>query len=706
MSTKGLFTMDSKKHWWQDQPLTISAVQCNLGDDDNWVLDEYVAKYGFNTEQNLHLGAIPNSHFGYYNEQKHGKKLDEYLKKSRAHGIREIIYYNTHCINATTSAEHPDWLQRTRDGGLMKGYDIYNLVCVNPNGQWHKNFLKDLEALASHDIDGIFLDGPIMRDTGCYCDVCRADFEKRFGHSIYDATRIELQTLRVEKVTAHVKEAYETVKRVNPEVLLYLNNSALRADLTGSSTRNLYDYVDILGAEGGFHSHLTTVDGMWQISSFSKHLECIEGDTLAGKKPLVCFFAGNVSRTTYFMHTPAETLASYAQSYANGSNVWYGVHFSASEFMHTESALTSKKMNEFILGHKDIFAPSKVCARVALMWSQNTANNYAASVGDSDFVAARKSGFEERGDHFGEFISVFDMLVRNHVQFDVIDEVSVQNGTVKKYDSVILPEVACLSDETAGLIAEYVRDGGNLLANFDVATYNEDGSFAGSSKLSEVLGIKGEPKLHKASAIGRTYMFSVSNDPLLAPLSFPRIPGPILNAQWEYADDVEVLMTINYPMPSTYLPLPAEDERYPAIIKHAYGKGTAYYFSGDYGETLRSHRNILDYSKVIRQFVDLTSERTVVSDSTGLYEVVLRRQENRFILHIINLTGAMARPLEDITPLYNVPFSLNLSGFGIEKEGFSLRSIRGAKIENESASGNEISFTLDKIDAYEIIVIE
>jgi len=83
--------MENKKHWWQEQPLTISAVQCNLGDDDNWVLDEYVAKYGFNTEQNLHLVANENSHFGYYSEEKHGKKLDAYLKKAHAHGIREIV---------------------------------------------------------------------------------------------------------------------------------------------------------------------------------------------------------------------------------------------------------------------------------------------------------------------------------------------------------------------------------------------------------------------------------------------------------------------------------------------------------------------------------------------------------------------------------------------------------------------------------------
>ena len=117
----------------------------------------------------------------------------------------------------------------------MPAYSVYNLVCVNPHGVWHKNFLKELEALCKHDIDGVFLDGPVMRDNGCYCETCRADFEKRFGHSIFEATRIELQTMRIESVTQHIKEAYETVKRMNPEIALYLNNSALRACLLYTS---------------------------------------------------------------------------------------------------------------------------------------------------------------------------------------------------------------------------------------------------------------------------------------------------------------------------------------------------------------------------------------------------------------------------------------------------------------------------------------
>jgi hypothetical protein len=694
---------EKKKHWWQEQPLTISAVQCSMGDPDEWVLDEYVSKYGFNTEQLLHL--VAKGHMGYYNEKEHGEKLDRYLKKSRAHGLREIVYHNTHCISDSIASEHPDWLQLTKDGEKMPAYSVYNLVCVNPHGAWHKNFLKELEALCRHDIDGVFLDGPVMRDNGCYCETCRADFEKRFGHSIFEATRIELQTMRIESVTQHIKEAYETVKRMNPEIALYLNNSALRADVTGNNTRKVYNYVDILGTEGGFHAAQMGAHGIWQLSSQAKYLEGIEGDTLKGKKPIVCFFAGNQSAIPYYMHTPAETLLSYAQSYANGSNIWYGVHFSASEFMNTKSCLKAREMNNFVLNHKDIFGPSKTCARVALMWSQNTANNYASSVGDSDFVAARKAGYPERGDHYSALISTYDMLARNHIQFDIIDETSIINKIIYQYDSVIFPEVACLSDDEAAIIEEYVAAGGNVLGNFDIGMYNEDGSFVGSSKLGKVFGLVGTPKILKSPDIGTSYMFKQKNDELLDTLSFFRIPAPVLNMEWSVADDTEVLMRTNHPMPSTYANIPTED-RYPSVLKRKYGKGTAYYISGNYGETATNERNIPDYAKIIRRYCELTSRPTVISDAPGLYEVVLRKQKDRFILHIINLTGAMARPIESITPLYNVEFQLNLEGFGVDKAEYSLRSVRGAKIKNVQKNGSSVMVTLDKIDAYEIIVVE
>ena len=695
--------MANKKHWWQEVPLTISAVQANWGNDPEWVLDEYVAKQGFNTEQLLHLTA--EGILGNYNEKRDAKRLDRYLQKSRAHGIREIVYFNTHIVDGDTAKEHPEWCERTSDGKAMIQYGTYNLVCVNPEGSWHKQFLKDIEALCKHDIDGIFLDGPAMRETGCYCDACRATFEKRFGHSIYEATRRELYELRIGSVTQHIKEAYELVKSINPEIALYFNNHPIGGSVVGVHARKLYDYVDIIGNEGGFHRAELNRAGLWKVSSNMKALAAISEDMLKGEKPLVCFFAGNMSGTPCYMHTPAETQLIYSQALANGANVWYGVHFSPSEFMNTEACLTAKEMNEFVLSNKSIFAPSKTCARVAIVWSRDTTDNYETSIDESDFVAARKADNAERGDLFTAVTFMIDVLERNHIQFDIMDEHSIQDGTINRYEAVILPELACVSEKTAECIRRYVAEGGNVLANFDVGVYDEFGEFEGKSKLGDVFGISGELKTVKLPLFGTSYTFKEKEDALLDALSFFRIPSPMLNAEWDIAPDAEVLMSTGYPYETVFGNM-AKAKRFPSVIKHTYGKGCAYYISGTIGETATNVRNIPDYTNLVRQFCDITSRPVVKSDAPGLYEVVLRRQENRFILHVVNLTGAMERPVRELVPLYNVPFELNLDGFGIEKEKYSVDSVRGANLKNVRVNGNKVSFELDKLDAYEIIVIE
>ncbi len=691
----------NKKHWWQDQPLIISAVQTTSGDSD-WTLDNYVSKWGFNTEQMLHL--FGKGYITSYYDQRDKKPLIKYLEKSREYGIREIIYTNTHVLDKEKFQEHPEWVQITKDGTPKVMYQIYTGVCVNPEGAFHKQYLENLQSLCELDIDGIFMDGPVMFSSGCYCDTCRATFEKKYGHSIYEATRLELQEMAIDSCTEHLKEVYECVKRINPEIMVYINNSAIRSDITGSNTRKVYDYVDMVGAEGGFHGAWMGPTGLWHLSARVKQLEGIVGNTLNGEKPIITFFSANHSGISDYPHTPAEIELGYAQSYANGSNIWLGPHFPAEEYSKTASAKKVKEMNEFILSNKDVFAPSKTCARVALMWSQDTANNYASSIGDSDFVAAQKSGFLDRGDHYEAIFSVCDMLMRNHIQFDIIDEQSVLNGAANNYQSVIMPAVACVSDEVALKITEYVENGGNILGNFDVAAYNQDGSFAGESKLAKVFGFVSKPQILKGANMSATYYFAQNNDRLTQDISVSRIPGPILNAKWDVSDDVEIIMKASSPKKSQYEPIPT-DKMYPAIFKHKYGKGTAYYISGNYAEYVANVRNIKDYEKIIKNYCEATAQPVVISDSAGLYEVVLRRQQDRFILHIINLTGAMERPLERVVPLHNVEFGINLDGFGIDKE-YTLRSLRGAKLQNVKIKGNEISFSLDEIKEYEIVVIE
>ena len=137
----------SKKPWWQEQPLLISAVQYNMG-DSNFIIEDYVPEYGFNTEQTLHVLDKDGTGFIVtYNDDRDRENLKEHLKKSRKKGIREIIYTNSHVMPVKDSNEHPEWVQLYKDGNQKCAYGFYRVVCTNHNGSFHKYYLEQIKKL-------------------------------------------------------------------------------------------------------------------------------------------------------------------------------------------------------------------------------------------------------------------------------------------------------------------------------------------------------------------------------------------------------------------------------------------------------------------------------------------------------------------------------------------------------------------------------
>ena len=670
--------------WWENEPLMISAVQCNYGADDDWVFDEYVSKFGFNTEQLLHLFA--EGSMSYYDEQKHGKKLDEYLAKAHAKGVREIIYYNTHCLTPQMMAERPDWMQLQKDGKPILAYTIYSLCCVN--SPWFDDFAKNITELCRHDIDGLFLDGPVMRDDGCYCPVCQKMFQEKFGKPIYEGTHLERQQMRIDSVTEYVKKTHEIVKGINPNILLYLNNSALRADITGSNSRKIEPYLDLLGAEGGFIRADSTTS-LWAVSSKAKHLE-----TMARGKPIVTFVNGNHSGITYYMHTPAETAALYAQSYANGANVWYGIHGDIEHNAFSPGSLASKKFNEFVNTNRTIYQKSDCACEIALMWSQDTANNYSSSIEQSDFTNAKTAGFKQRGDHYTELMSFFDILTRAHIQFDVIDEVKAKED-LSKYKLVILPDCACMDDGTAAALTAFVKRGGELLSTFDTGFYNAGGSYADTPKLAAVQGIAEVKGVVFAELLGMTYQ-RPGESPVFGDINLRQLPFPRLSVRCEFAGDTETVSTALEPMTSVYTALP--ESGYPGIVEHVYGKGRSIYITGALGLAY-AERALPDYAKIVINIANRAAKPALETDAPRSVEAVLRKQKGRYILHLINLTGEMIRPMTEILPLENISVSLNVKGVN------SVKTLRGGKLQ-EIETGDKVKFTLSELTDYEVVIFE
>lgn len=672
--------------WWNDEPHIISAVQCKFEDEDSWTLNEYVAKSGFNTEQLLHLTG--KGHMAYYDEETHGAKLDEYLKQSRKLGIREIVYYNTHCLTPEIIKQHPDWQQLKKDGNPIPAYTIYTLCCVN--GGWFDDFIKNIANLCQHDIDGIFLDGPVMLEDGCYCDTCRKIFLERFGKPIYEGTRIELQSMRVDSVTEFIKKTNKIVKSINPEILLYLNNSALRADITGSNSRKVEPYVDMIGAEGGF-VRADNKTSLWSVSSKAKHIE-----TVANGKPTVTFVLGNQSSLAYYMHNPVETKILYAQTYANGSNAWYGMSGSASQFKDSPGSKAAIEFNQFIQSNKELYQKSKSCAKVALMWSQESANNYASSVEQSDFTKEQSAGFKERGDHYTELMSFYDILTREHIQFDIVDEVSVLEG-LDKYQLVILPDCACMSDEVAAAISSYVEKGGNICTTFDSGFYNADGNYAEMPKLAAVQGILKVEGVVRYPSNGTAYQQLGDCPWLFKGLSACLLPNPLLSVKCVPDDGSVTVSTSLVPMSSVYTVLPTAG--FPGIILNRYGKGNSVYMAGTFG-VCYSDRSHPDYAEIVKNIVLKYSTPVVESDCLGSVEMVLRQQQGRYILHLINLTGEMTRPIKRVVPLTDIKITVHL-----EHEPLPPNTAQGEKLKEIRLGKNEVSFILSGLTDYEVVVI-
>ncbi len=675
--------------WWNKESLTISAVQCKYHETSEEIFDHYVAKSNFNTEQLLHLTA--SGHMAFYNEERDGKKLDEYLKRTRKAGVREIIYDNIHGVTAEDHEKHPEYSLLDKDGNAITVYGTHYYICFN--GPYFDEHIKNIKALCKHDIDGIFLDGPSIRPDACYCEHCLKKFEDMFGKSKYEASKKEITEFNMKMATAFVKATYEAVKETNPNILLYCNNCLLAPDGFGSRTRDIEPYVDMIGGEGGF-VWLEKSTTLWHTSPVVKMAE-----TVSCGKPRVCFIAGDLKPWSYYMHTPCEIDIYYGQTLAYGANVWFGLHGSSKQG-ETPGGKAAADFNQFIRNNNDYLVNTKSCARVALFWSNATATHYTTSVDETDFIqggAELGSDKELKSNQSAAFKGMFDILTRAHVQFDLIDETSFKIGQHKKYDTIIMSTAACISDEIAEIVKEYVKEGGKLISDFDTGLYNELCEKREKSVLSEIQGIKSYVDTLKYLD-GCGYLVNNKQSFVFDGVYDDNIALPLLSVENEFSETAEILGYARKPLEGRYVDL--VKETYPSVVYHKYGKGESIYFSGAVGEFFDKYANP-DWKKLVINSVNKFSDAEIITDAPGSVEVSLRKKDNKYMIHLVNLTGEMIRPIERIIELNTISFTLNMD-FNVK----SVKTLRGNENLKFEQNGNTVTFILPRLKNHEIIVIE
>ncbi|MDF2814283.1 MAG: hypothetical protein K0Q81_483 [Paenibacillus sp.] len=621
--------------------------------------------------------------------------LETYTQECRRNNIHSFVYVNVHWAADNVVTLYPEWVERNPDGSIIPiSYGVGAYHCVNSS--FKESTVRVVQDLAQYDIDGIFLDGPIFNEKGCFWSACTSKFKPLYGYELTDEVFtdrkkfIDYIQFKKDSIAEFVRDCYVALKEANENMVLYMNSVGLNPNKHCSRDNNLtIRYQDILGAEGGFLGGNLT-----QLPIFKPGLSAKLLETQADGKPTVIFIAGRMGGGwNRMLLSPVETEIVHAESAANGASTWYGVYI---ENSYDPRMQTVQNLYRFLEDNEAYFTKTQSAARIAMVWSYATGNYYHSSSEETDFTAAKgRVEADEKSDARASLVGWYDMLKRNQIVFDLIDDYYTEHKDLSKYEVLILPNISCMSDQQIHKIKQFVENGGKLITTFDTSMYDELGVRREKLGLQDVLGIE---QVVRKELLKKDHIQVESEDVYLKQIDDSFIPAPYYSMYVEPAAHAESHLSYREKMKSVYADVP-DALPYPVVIKNQYGQGQSLYVAGTIGQMYHDF-HLIPFKRMAANLIDdLTSRDVIIEAEVDSVNIELRVKGNQLLLHMINYTGGMSRPIDSIVKLRNVGIRM-------------LRQVRSAKslrtgvelaVTNEAAGS---SFVLPELGVYDVIVMD
>lgn len=695
-----------KLHWWEKEPLRILDLVSSTGQITFQEPGKLVAEKSaqFYNAEHLEVMALPGGldDRGFFfktsvSAQKNEDYLAKYLPEARKKGLRVMIYFNVHFYKRSFGDKHPDWMQTTEEGQPLGGvYETGTSLCINsPYRDWCFQVVRDL---CAYPIDGIFYDGPIFFPSTCYCRYCREKFRKLYGSDMPSKKTHkgkpfqQLLDFQAASLADFLRDTQKVIKPINPEIALYMNGGERGGNWsTGRFNRVLVREQDILGSEGGFISGDLQQTPFWKPGVTARLLE-----TQSGGKPRVIFSATGHKPWAFSLLPEPELRYLYAETIANGASVWFGMW--PFEF-HQPEMKAVIDMNRFLADHSTYYTGTRSEARVAIVWPDRTMNFYQGS--ETPMAAGvGKTPNAEIGNVNAEFTGITNALMQMQAPFDVLDDEALEKEDLSRYDIVILPNMACMSDRACSGLREFVRKGGNLLATFETSLYDETGSRRADFALGDLLGVRDAARL--VGPARWDYMKKSASSPLLDGLDREYLPAPSFHLK-VVAVGAKPLLYFTKLLSGQYDGIPVVSDE-PALTVNRFGKGQAAYFSGDLGSALNTFRQPELRRLVHNSVRSLSRLPLAMENSPASVEAVLRSQEGgkRLLLHLINFSGETPRPVSRVIPLHDLRVAI--PGYGQARRAFTL--MRPQELPLQRDGNGNLRFVVPQLDEYEVVVIE
>jgi hypothetical protein len=627
--------------------------------------------------------------------------LAEIIEEAHKHNVKVVSYVNVLWGNREMYLTHPEWAQRKLSGAPVSWDANYTSVAMCPNTPYRDYIIKVVKEIAeNYDVDGFYFDEASFQ-SWCSCSTCKKLFKEE--------TNLELPTQenwgdpawnkfiswRYQKITEFRKLLYRAAKKDNiviffqhPFPLAFWPLEALIRLEESKETLSRYS-IEI----ARWYIPLTYGSDLEEVSKFEDiiHMElyrksvgrplwwygiCIKlARAINEKKPILIL---NMQGNQPFDLTSlpdSELRLAIGEIIANGGSPLFALYYP--DLADPNGWQTIFDQFKALRNCEEYLLERESVKFAALLYSRKTIDLF-----DS----------HEEIKCVNELMGFSKALLQSHIPFDIITEDGLKNA-INQYKVLILPNVACLSDDDVALIKKFVKNGGGVIASYRTAIYDMDGEKREKNNLDEVFGIK---------STGEEKRVFTTDSYMLIKYSHPVVEGklhkiiPSFGTQLIVKPDgsSKVISTLIEESPVHYAPL-GSDTNLPTIIVNEYFNGRTVYFAGPIGS------RYLEFSLPVHRTPIISQNCPEVISIIPWYQ----RRHDRYVIHLVSsIRDEVELPITYVPECRDIIIRLRTKA---AKNHFSAKEVFPTIRPLDCELKNEwITFRIPEVKEHSMVVIE
>jgi hypothetical protein len=628
-----------------------------------------------------------------------GDPFSDLVKGCRDHGMAVLARTDPHATYDDVRGAHPDWIAVDAQGRPRRHWASPEMWVTCALGPYNFEFMTAVhrEIAARYRPDGVF----INRWSGsgmCYCEHCREGFRAASG---LDLPRTDDPRDRSRRAYTlwHQQRLFDLWRLWDREVRAVHPGARVIPNTGGGATSPL-DMATTGALAPTLFADRQARSGImppWANGKAAK-----EYRAAMGRKPVGGIFSVGVEEAYRWkdsVQSEAEVRIWFADGVANGLRPWFtkfgGVLRDPRWLKVVEDLYRWHHGAERYLRNEDSLA------RVGLVYSQQTAWFYG--------------GPEAKARVEDHTLGWYQALVEARIPFEMVHDRLLDADHLARLKTLVLPNVAALSDAQCRQLVGFVERGGGLVATYETSLHDERGERRPDFGLADLFGVsfrrRAEGPMRNAYLRLEPEPHAGRRHPLLDGLDdAPRV----IHGTWRldvtpkaaFADRALTLIPSypDLPMEKVYPQVPKTDVA--EVYLREVGAGRVVYFPWDidrvFWEVLA-----LDHGLLLRNAVRwATAEAPPVEvDGPGVLDVTLWRQAGSMTVHLVNLTNPMMMkgPFRELIPVGEQRVAVRLPGGSKARRVQLLVAGREVPV---SQDGTRLRVTVPTVRDLEVVAVD